>query len=225
MELSKISKELLNMLTEFVISEIGANALDGITYSMALKNDKDKALCERCLAIRKQATKEGLSPKEVFRLYDVPNGYIFDMDINTVKIITAELIKNVKANNKNIVCDRDIIKDMPEQRRKRDLVLISKYLQSEYDKGNLSTEVALFSRNTTDRILVSGKGNNGENLVVKYKAYAIRPWDIELVNEKFLIPAGFRVKSIQPCEVLPSKTGVSFIFSMERYSNEDNRQW
>lgn len=75
--------------------------------------------------------------------------------------------------------------------------------------------MALFSKNSTNRIILNGKNSKGEAIAVKYNAYAIRHWDIELINEKLLIPAGFRVSRIQPCEILPSKTGVSFVFTLE----------
>ena len=145
------------------------------------------------------------------------------MDLSTVKSITAEIAKSIaktSGGEKNI---SDLIQDKPEQRRKRDIIALAKYLKSEYDKGNMQCEAALFSRNSTNKIIISGKSSSGEMLAVKYNAYAIRHWDIELINERYLIPAGFRVKRIQPCEILPSKTGVSFIFTLESMEDFRNR--
>ena len=215
--MAELSSELLNMLTEFMICEIGSKALDGITYSMVLKNDskREKELYRRYSMIKETAEKQGFGSNEIFRAYEVSNGYIFDMDLSTVKSITAEIVKSVSKTSggeKNI---GDLIQDKPEQRRKRDIIALAKYLKSEYDKGNMQCEAALFSRNSTNKIFISGKSSSGEMFAVRYNAYAIRHWDIELINERYLIPAGFRVKRIQPCEILPSKTGVSFIFTME----------
>lgn len=217
--MAEFSKELLDMMTEFMICEIGQKALDGVTYTMLLKdNEKDIETYNRYMTIRREIAKCGFSDSEILRVYNVANGYIFDMDLSIAKQITVELSKSVSKANGGQTPAGDLIGDMPEQRRKRDLVALAKYLKSEYDKGNKKLEVALFSRNTTNRIVVNCKGPNGENISLRYNAYAIRHWDIEIINEKFLIPAGFRVKRIQPCEVLPKKQGVSFLFTLESMS-------
>lgn len=213
--MAELSKALLDMLTEFMICEIGSKALDGITYTMLFKNDKDKDAYNRYMTIKKEATKCGYTNSELFRVYEINNGYIFDMDIKTTKLITAQIAKAVAAANNGATPVGDIIGDSPEVRRKKDMYNMAKYLKSEYDKGNTEVEVALFSRNSTNRIIVTGKGPHGETLAIRYNAYVLRHWDIEYLNEHLLIPIGFRVSRIQPCEVLPSKTGVSFIFRLE----------
>lgn len=216
--MAEFSKALLDMLTEFMICEIGSKSLDGITYTMLLKNQSDKIAYDKYMIIKKEAAKCGFRNDEVFRLYEVANGYIFDMDLLTAKTITAEISKVVAKSNRGSTPTGNLLNDMPEQRRKKDIVALAKHLKAEYDKGNKQLEVALFSRNSTNKIIINGYGPNNEPMVIKYNAYAIRHWDIEIINEKFLIPAGFRVKRIQPCEILPSKTGVSFIFTMESMS-------
>lgn len=214
--MAEFSKTLLDMMTEFMICEVGSGILDGITYTMLLKNNnKDIEKYNRYKTILAEIQRCGYTQDEVLRLYEVANGYIFDMDLKTAKQITAEIAKSVSAANNNKVDVGDIIKDMPEQRRKKDIIALAKFVKSEYDNGNKQFEVALFSKNTTNKIIVSGKTPNGEAVSIRYNAYAIRHWDIETLNEKFLIPIGFRVKRIQPCEILPSKTGVSFIFTLE----------
>lgn len=212
--MAEFSKNLLDLLTEFMVCEVGSKALDGITYTMLLKNNKDKEEIDRYMNIKHEAAKCGYTNNEVFRVYEITNGYIFDMDIATAKQITAEIVRTLNKNNAGIQ-NTDLINNLPEKRRKKDMVALSKFLKEEYDKGKRQVEVALFSKNSTNRIIINGKNSKGEAIAVKYNAYAIRHWDIELINEKLLIPAGFRVSRIQPCEILPSKTGVSFIFTME----------
>lgn len=208
-------EELMNSLSAFMIHEIGSKALDGITYTMLFKSEKDRETFERYKRIREQATQCGFNSDEIFRIYEVKNGYIFDMDLRVAKEVVAKLAASVaKSNGGQTPTDR-ILMDMPDQRRKRDMVNLYKYLKGEYNNGRLRTEVALFSRNSTNKIIITGQGPKSEAMAIKYEAYALRHWDIEALNEQFLIPANFRVKSIQPCEVLPSKTGVSFIFTME----------
>lgn len=213
--MAEFSKDLLDGLTEFMICEVGSKVLDGITYTLLTKSDKDTELYNRYSNIKVEAVRCGYENDEVFRMYEVCNGYILDMDLQVAKMITTELSKSVAKSNGGQTPSGELIKDMPEQRRKRDIVNLARYLKSEYDKGNTDVEVALFSRNSSNKIIINGVTPTGEKISVRYNAYAIRHWDIEVLNEKFLIPAGFRVKSIQPCEVLPSKTGVSFLFKME----------
>lgn len=214
--MAKFSPELLNKLTEFLIFEIGEKAMSGITYALVIKNDKDKEIYERYKDIKKEAVKCGYSNNEVFRIYDVSNGYIFDMDLSVVKKISAELSKSVAKTNNNATPSGDLIGENPSKRRKDDMLGLAKYVKQEYDSGKKVVEVALFSRNSVPRIVITGIGPNKEIVPVKYNAYAIRHWDIEAINANILIPAGIRISRIEPCEVLPSRTGVRFILHIEK---------
>jgi len=218
--MAEFSKRLLDMLSEFMVRELGSKVLDGVTYTFVFNTEADKQTYEEYMAIKQEATNCGYTNDEVFRTYKLSNGYIFDMDLNTAKQITTEVYKRVAKDN-NMSTDEsqnsnfDLIKDNPENRRKRDIVGLARYLKSEFDKGNKQVEVALFSRNSSNKIIINGKLPNGNPVSLRYNAYILRHWDIEILNEKFLIPAGFRVKRIQPLEILPSKTGASFLITME----------
>lgn len=213
--MGKASSELINMMTEFLINEIGSKALDGITYTMVLNTDKDKEAYKRYMEIRTEAQKCGYSSDEAFRVYQVSNGYIFDMDMSVAKKISGELYKAVAKTNGKDAPLVDLIGNKPDKRRKADMLGLAKFVKSEYDFGNRIVEVALFSRNSTPRIMITGIGPKNEMLTIKYNAYAIRHWDIETVNSKLLIPAGIRIARLEPCEVLPSKTGVKFKLYLE----------
>lgn len=212
--MAKFSNELLNKLTEFLVCEIGAKALDGITYAMVLKDDKQ--LYERCKDIKREAIKCGYANDEVFRIYAVANGYIMDMDLSVAKKITIELSKAVAKANGNETPVGDLIGEGPSKRRKDDMLGLAKHIKKEYDNGKRVIEVALFSRNSVPRIIVNGIGPDGQLLPIKYAAFAIRHWDLENVNANILIPAGIRIARIEPMEVLPSKTGVSFKLCLEK---------
>ena len=211
--MAKISTELSQLLQEFMVVEIGCKALDGITYALIDKQDRDSY--NRYLEIRKEATKCGFSSSEVFRLYEVTNGYIFDMDMSLIRQLTSQLLKDEAKRSGDDIGNLNLIRDMPEQRRNRDIAKLARQLKNRYDAGERTTEIALFSRNSTDKININCLGPNGERLRLVYASYALKPHDIEALNERYLIPAGFRVKSIRPCEILPSKTGVSFIFNLQ----------
>lgn len=211
----KASPELIDKMTAFLINEIGSKAIDGITYTMVLKEDKDKEAYKRYMDIRKEAQKCGYSSDEAFRVYEVANGYIFDMDMSVAKKISYELSKAVNKTNGGQTPVRDLIGDKPDKRRKSDMLGLAKYVKSEFDSGNMELQVALFSRNSTPRIMTTGIGPKNEILTVKYNAYAIRHWDIETINSELLIPAGIRIAKLEPCKVLPSKTGVKFNIYLE----------
>lgn len=213
--MAEISKELENMLTEFLIREIGSKALDGITYSLLLKNNADKESIEEYKKIKLEANKCGFKTSEIFRMYEIGNGYIFDMDVRIAKIITAKMVKTINKTAVNKIQNVDIISDMPEKRRKGDIISLGRYVVNQYNNGRMRFEVALFSKNSTNRIVLNGVGHHGEPMSVIYNAYAIRHWDIEVLNGTILIPQGIRVAKIEPCEILPSKTGVSFVFTLE----------
>lgn len=204
------SKEMMNLLTTFLVCEIGSKSLDGITYTMVTKEPKDKENLEKYMAIRDEVTKCGFNQDEVFRVYEVSNGYIFDMDLNIAKRITIKLAQAVEKTNGVNVGNGDLIGNSPEKRRKSDMLGLARYIQQEYNAGNDIANVALFSRNSVPHIIISGKTPNGNVVSEKFNAYAIRHWDIETVNAKLLIPAGIRIARIEPYEILPSKTGVKF---------------
>lgn len=218
--MAKFSSELLNQLSEFLVCEIGGKAIDGITYTMLLKdNAKDKEAYKRYMDIKQEILKCGYSADEIFRVYEVNNGYIFDLDLKTAKQITYQLSKAVAKQNGGESPVGDLIGDRPEQRRKRDMVALARYIKECYDKGETEVQVALFSKNSTNKIMVTGIGSDGSKIAVTYKAFAIRHWDIEKLNSQLLMHAGIKVYSIQPCEILPYKTGVSFTFRIGPYEH------
>lgn len=214
-----ISKQLIDGLTDFLVVNIESRAKDGITYAMAFK-EGDTALIEKCKGIKENVLKEGYGQDQVFRVYEVSNGYIFDMDLSIAKYITKELAKVVAKNNKLVLPTDDLIGDAPEKRRRKDMQKLAKYCKSQYEKGINVFEVALFSRNSVPKITITGSdaANNGrdKSVIVVYNAYAIRHWDIEEVNRNLLVPTGIRIAKIRPCEILPSKTGVRFELSLDR---------
>ena len=106
--MAKFSNELLNRLTEFLICEIGEKALSGITYVLLLK-EKDKETYERYKGIKDEVIKCGYKNGEVFRVYDVPNGYILDLDLSVAKKITEKLSEAVAKTNNGATPAGDLI--------------------------------------------------------------------------------------------------------------------
>lgn len=222
--MGKMTKEALDRLTDFVVNNIGSKGLDGITYVMALKEDKD--LIAKCMKVREELKKAGFQKDEVFRVYELENGYIFDTDISIVKLVTKQLIKCAARDGElndveNYKLDEEaIFRDGPEKRRMADMKALANYCVKQSKEGKYKLEIALFSRNSVQKIVLTGsaKSSNSDyskrDVLVQYSAFAIRHWDIAEINEKLLAKNGIKIERITPCEVLPSKTGVRFILDM-----------
>lgn len=206
----KTSKETLDKLTDFLAVNIESKVLDGITYALALKSDD---LVEKGKDIKKSVLADGFEKNELFRVFPVSNGYIFDMDMSIAKYITQKLISAMQDKVPQV---QDIIGDSPEKRRQSDMKALAKYCKSQMDKGNSKIEVALFSRNSVPKIVITGKDGKGKDVVASYNAYAIRHWDLEEVNNKYLKPSGITITNINACEILQSRTGVRFEIQLAR---------
>lgn len=202
------------MLSEFVIGEIGKGALYGVTYTMIFNEEKNGSLYKRCKAIKQEAYNCGFGIDEVFRIFEVSNGLIFDMDMETVKQVSAKIAEAIETEEQ-IQIPKEYIYDQSSQRRRRDLINLAKFLKREYDKGNHDTEVALYSRNMTGKIFVDGTWTDGSSIRITYPAFALRHWDMSTLNEKLLEKANIKLTRIRPCEILPRKTGVSFEFHVD----------
>lgn len=209
-----LSKNVLNMLTDFLINEIGSKSLNGITYALLIKG-KDNKKIARYLKIREEASKCGIGDREVFRVYELSNGFIFDIDMDIVKAITTELIKSVNKTNGNLT-GQSVIGNHPEKRRVNDMEALAKLIIAKNKSGSNNIEVALFSRNSTHKIVITGVGKRNEMLNIYYNAYCIRPEDIEEINEKYLIPQGIRASGVELSEILPTRTGVRADIHIER---------
>ena len=221
----QISENLLNLISEFVINELGSKVIDGITYTFISKEPYDVEYYEKYKFIRDTANQEGFGDKELIRIYEVCNGYIFDLDLYIAKVIISEMYKGVLMNDGTLKSPSDykdtFIKDKPEQRRKRDMANIARKVKAEYDKGNTQMDIALFSKNTTHKIIVTGTDRKGKKMMSTYDSYVLRHEDLRLVNEEFLIPAGIKIDAIKPCEILPNKNGLLFTIHITKFEKKN----
>lgn len=227
----KISEKLLNMLSDYLVSEVGQKALSGVTYSFIFKPEYienmaskgtyvNKKGAETDIAnfkkIREEAYNCGFEANELFRLYEVSNGWIYDLDMNVAKRITIEISKIVSKQNGGDTPTGDLIGSRPEEKRKNEMSSLAKKVRKSFNDGETELSVALFSRNSTPRIVINGVTNNGEAVSAVYDAFALRHTDLEVVNDKFLIPYGVKISKVVPCEILPSKTGVRCKLYLEK---------
>lgn len=230
-----MSRELTNMLTSFLALSISDKAQDGISYVMVLNDlPADKEKQERYDDIYKEARKCGYEENQLFRRFKLANGYIYDMDMSMVVSLTKKMTDYVakKCPEKagitpqNEAAAREkVAKSVilgPQERRKEDMKKFAKKCMKEAESksfittGTSTFEVALFSRNSVPKITITGKSNNGKDVVTIYDAFAIRHWDLQDINNYLLFEKGIKVKEFKACEVLPSKTGVRFKITIEK---------
>jgi hypothetical protein len=215
--MANITEELLNLTTWFVVNELSGMAIDGVTYALLIKGTKDDNTYKNCIEIAKAAKEAGFQDGEIFRIYEVRNGWIADLDMAITKRIIWKLAEEVKDKDMSAEKASEIVNRGPEERRKNDIKSLGRFLKNAFQEGRTEVDVALYSRNIVPKIFITGKGLKGERLCLQYSAFALRQSDIAAVNEHILIPKyGIRVRKITPCEILPSKTGVRFTMSLER---------
>lgn len=216
----KFTPELKDAITQFIVNELGGKALDGITYTLVRTDSTstayDKQRLDEYQALRKEATMCGFQNQELFRVYNIQNGVIFDIDMGITKQITTLITNKILEEDGKPMKYEDVIGNKPEIRRKNDMISLAKYLDKQLKNGQNMVEVALFSRNSVPEIVINGQLSDGRYAVQKYKAYAIRFWDLENVNKNLLIPMGMRIKSVAPGAILPTRTGVLFQLELEK---------
>ena len=212
--MKNLSTVSVNLMTEFLVSEVEAKALDGITYALMLKDGKHDAEINKYDELRRSLDRDGFGANEIFRRYELSNGIIYDLDIKMAVELTIKLsVAVAKANGgKSPVGDLNIAKESEERRREDIKLLAKKALNSAKNSGKVAKmEVALFSRNKVPKIVLTGTNSNGKSVACQYDAFAVRHLDIEEMNREFMVPSGYRVIKIEPCEILPSCTGVRCI--------------
>lgn len=194
------SAELKAKLAGFLMDYLGSKVSDGITYVLLTSDKKDTERFNELTSLKAELDKAHVNPN-VFRCYQVSNGYIFDVDIGVARDLTAQMAREVM----NI--DRDLIGDGPQKRRRADIERLAKSCKAWFNKGVNTVEVALFSRNSVPRINITGRDAKGAAKMLTYEAYAIRHWDIDEVNS-ILLSSGIRITAVDTHEILPSETGL-----------------
>ncbi len=210
--MAELSKATLNLVSKFLTTEVESRAAEGITWQLLLKGRHDDRIAEY-KALRETITAEGFGPNDIFRMYELSNGYIFDMDLGLATKMTIKLA-NAMASRMNIPSGETFGARMcedAEKRRQEDLEKMAKRVLTHAKNREATFEMALFSKNSIPKIVINGKNSKGEAVTASYDAYAVRHWDIEEINVKYLVPKGVRIVKIEPCEVIPTMTGVRFI--------------
>ena len=213
--MANFSAELLNKLEGFFVNSIADKVLDGVTYIMVFSDEQK--MFNAYNKIREEVDELGYDKNTLFRVYQFCNGYVFDMDLSVSIYLAEKIVKENVAeageSNTNIKVN---ISDMIKDKRKSAMVSFAKYCKSQMDKGITEFDVAMYSRNTVPKILISGKDTNGNPLMLQYRAFPLRHWDIDTVSNELLLPNGVRISKVESCEILPARNGVRFKIYLSR---------
>lgn len=214
--MKKFSDKLTKMLTGFIVAEIGTDGLDGITYCMKIKNSRNAQEYNQYLEIREEANKCGYDKDEVFRVHELVNGYVFDIDMSTmVKVLMDVARATVDVTGKNKELLSKVYRE-PEAVRKREVKRLANAILKKIEAGENSIDVALFNKNSTDKAGVTVDTPDGKSQYVYLNAYALRHWDIKVLNEQLLMKRGYRVARVIPKYVLSSENGIHTTLEFEK---------
>lgn len=211
----RMSDELKTSLRTFFNVEVGSGIVRGSSYALVFNEDEAKV--HAYLDIQQKIKDEGLNASDVLRVFQLCNGYIFDMNLRLAQKFTVDLLRDDTTVDEKLT-DNDIltIRDTPRIRMEKDMKRLTKRCIEVLEKGKTDLDVALFSRIDSPQIRFNAKLDTGKAVQFTYDAYALRHTDLEATNKTYMIPKGIRVAKIQPCELLPTRSGVKFKLWIER---------
>ena len=210
MEDRRFPKELLDKLKDFVLTFIGDNFIDGVTY--ALFFDKEAKIIEKCKDIFLDSS-DYFGENVVMREIKVCNGVVYDVDMSVVGFILKDWIDN-QDKSIDLPPYAELIGNQPETRREEDIRRFSKLCYGTYQQGKRKLEVALCSLSTLPSIIIAGRDKEDNAVSLYYPAFAIRQWDMERVNKDYLIKNNIRVNKLEVCDILPSREGVRYVIHL-----------
>ena len=199
----RTEKEVLNLLTEFLVVNIDAKVLQGISYIILAKNDANADRIKRFDAMRVRLTELGVPENEQFRRYDVNTGIIYEIELKTAITITERLSTAVGAAQ---TTDFGINR-MSMERQQEDIKRLIQLCVKQARNAVAEFDVCLFSKNKVDKINITGKTIDGRTIAVSYDAFALRHTDMLTVNQQ-LADCGLKIVRVVIHEAVPSMTGV-----------------
>lgn len=200
----RAEKEIMNLLTEFLVINIDEKVLQGISYIIVQKNDANTAKIKKYDAVRARLTELGVPENEQFRRYDVNTAIVYEIELKTAITITEKLSVAVGAAQ---TTDFGISRASLE-RQQEDIKRLAQLCVKKAQHGVAEFDVCLFSKNKVDKINITAKDSNtGRMVAVSYDAFALRHTDILAVNT-VLASCGLKIVRVLIHEAVPSMTGV-----------------
>lgn len=200
----RAEKEIMNLLTEFLVINIDEKVLQGISYIIVQKNENNAAKIKKYDAVRAKLTELGVPENEQFRRYDVNTAIVYEIELKTAITITEKLSTAVGATK---TTDFGISRASFE-RQQEDIKRLAQLCVKKAQNGVAEFDVCLFSKNKVDKINIAGKDTvSGKTMAVSYDAFALRHTDIITVNS-VLANCGLKIVRVLVHEAVPSMTGV-----------------
>lgn len=200
----RTEKEIMNLLTEFLVVNIDEKVLQGISYTIVQRNEANAEKIKKYDAMRARLTELGVPENEQFRRYDVNTAVVYEIELKTAIAITEKLSVAVGATQ---TTDFGISRASFE-RQQEDIKKLAQLCVKKAQNGISEFDVCLFSKNKVDRINITGKDSNtGKMIAVMFDAFALRHTDIITVNS-VLASCGLKIVRVLIHEAVPSMTGV-----------------
>lgn len=209
-----LSDDAIGKLAEVVCTDIHTNIVKGVTYILLEEKPNTKVRLDMYMGLRREIDSEGFKPDEVFRVYKVSNGYVFDMEPEiAVSITKAIMQKSGSLDDKNMRAVLNSVTERSKVRREKELKRLAALCYKAYKAGKTSLEVLLFGRNEVGKVIITVKDGK-DDYVITYPSFMLRPSDMQSVNEEYLIKSGIRIKSIETGEIVGTNRGLRVVVNL-----------
>lgn len=210
----QLNKEVIDLIAPIVANDIGVKVLDGINW--ALVNNRHVNKQKKYGEIRAQLNNMGFKPTEVFRVFSVPNGVVYDFDKVVLKSLVSEFVKDVPDGD----CAVKRINSAYSKRRYADMQRLADYVVAQAQEGQKEALVALFSKTNNFEIKFHTRKEGTKRKAYSLPAFAIRHWDLQELNVDYIIPRGYLVEKIEIVEILPAENGISFMLHFKEFTEK-----
>ena len=142
-----LSDDAVGKLAEVICTDIHTNIVKGVTYILLEEKPNTKVRLDMYMGLRREIDSEGFKPDEVFRVYKVSNGYVFDMEPEiAVSITKAIMQKSGSLDDKNMRAVLNSVVERSKVRREKELKRLAALCYKAYKAGKTSLEVLLFGK-------------------------------------------------------------------------------
>ena len=209
-----LSDDAVGKLAEVICTDIHTNIVKGVTYILLEEKPNTKVRLDMYMGLRREIDSEGFKPDEVFRVYKVSNGYVFDMEQEiAVSITKAIMQKSGSLDDKNMRAVLNSVVERSKVRREKELKRLAALCYKAYKAGKTSLEGLLFGKNEVGKVIITVKDGK-DDYVITYPSFMLRPSDMQSVNEEYLIKSGIRIKSIETGEIVGTNRGLRVVVNL-----------
>lgn len=214
-KVNSLPREIIDRLTDFYLNELASKAVYGISYAVFEASDKEKI--KKYKALRELVDQNGYAKNEVFRMVEFSNGVVFDIDNSMTSYITKEVLTVMQEEDASLDVQLGHVIKIGTKARDTSMLNLAKHCLNEYKNKHREIEIVLFRSDNSSHALVNARvAGARDRVLLKYEAYMLKHWDLELVNKRHLIKAGIKINGVKALEILPNGAGVLFKLAMKR---------